>query len=245
MANFDFEKTLADMKAREEDPVWRAENEKAQRAADALARRVAIEERMRALDIMRVPLRAGLPQVLAGIPRHLDPSECGCYSNNREIKCIVPDGYQDTKALAVVRKWLDARKRQPTGWKPILVLLGGVGIGKTSAAAWAASLYPNGAYTKSRQLTAAHRQMFGEARKEWDSMMRAPFLFLDDLGRETDENGVAAVEDLIDERQSKPTIITGNITKENLLARYGDRVKSRLTESSVMVWLQDDDKRHS
>jgi len=244
MANRDFAEMVAEMQARMADPEWQAENARIQERADADARRMARDERVRALDTLMVPLRVGMAQVLATIPRHLDASECDCYKNNREVKCVVPDGYQDTKTLSVVRKWLDIRRKQPANWKPILVLLGGVGIGKTSAAAWAVSMQVSAAYVKSRTLTAAHRQMFGDARKEWDNMMRASMLFLDDLGRETDENGVAAVEDLVDERQGKPTIITGNITKENLLARYGDRVKSRLSESSVMVWLQDEDKRY-
>lgn len=238
----DIEAVLSRLKAQSEDPAFQAEQERKRIESERQDLAHARAHRVRHLERMGIPLRVGMAAVVASIPRHFDPAECQCHRDVNSAKCVVPDGYVDTKAVALVRRWMETRRKQPKAWKPILVILGGVGIGKTTAAAWACE-WRDGMYTKTRTLTAAHRAMFGDQREEWRSMMRSPLLVIDDLGREADEHGIVAVEDAIDERQSHPTIITGNITKAEALSRYGDRVSSRLGESGVVVWLDGEDRR--
>lgn len=236
--------SLERLAKRAEDPAFVAERAREEVKRVASGRREATAQRLKLLEA--VPLRAGLAPLVAAIPRHLDAAECDCTSHlGGALPCVTPDGYEETPCVSLVRRWLDARRKSPQAWKPILVILGGTGIGKTAAGAWAFTRYGGGAYTKVRGLTIAHLSMFGDGEAAWRNMCRAGFAFLDDIGRENDEKGhaVAAVEDFIDERQARPTIITSNLTRANFLARYGTRVASRLAESGVVQWINDRDRR--
>lgn len=225
------EKAMRQAKADAENPEVLARHQRreaakrAERAADRTARLEAI------------PMRVGLAAELARIPRHLDAAACDC-----DARCVVPDGYRDRPAIDLVRRWMDARRAKSAKWRPILVMLGGTGCGKTSAAAWSCAWHA-GSYTKTRALEMAHRAMFGAESQAWQSLMRANMLVIDDIAREPDAHAVAAFEDAIDERQSRPTIVTGNITKAELAQRYGGRVASRLAESGAVVWLDGQDMR--
>lgn len=234
--------SLERLAKRAEDPAFVAERAREEAKRVASGRREATAQRLKLLEA--VPLRAGLAPLVAAIPRHLDAAECDCTSHlGGALPCVTPDGYEDTPCVSLVRRWLDARRKSPQAWKPILVILGGTGIGKTAAGAWAFTRYGGGTYTKSRQLTIAHRSMFGENEAAWRNMCRAGFAFLDDIGRESDEHSIAAIEDFVDERQGRPTIITSNLTRADLLGRYGARVASRLAESGVIQWVKDRDRR--
>lgn len=238
----DWKASLERLAKRAEDPAFVAERARDEAKRVASGRREATAQRLKLLEA--VPLRAGLAPLVAAIPRHLDAAECDCTSHlGGALPCVTPDGYEETPCVSLVRRWLDARRKSPQAWKPILVILGGTGIGKTVAGAWAFTRYGGGTYTKSRQLTIAHRSMFGENEAAWRNMCRAGFAFLDDIGRESDEHSIAAIEDFIDERQGRPTIITSNLTRADLLARYGGRVASRLAESGVIQWVKDRDRR--
>ena len=234
--------SLERLAKRAEDPAFVAERAREEAKRVASGRREATAQRLKLLEA--VPLRAGLAPLVAAIPRHLDAAECDCTSHlGGALPCVTPDGYEETPCVSLVRRWLDARRKSPQAWKPILVILGGTGIGKTAAGAWASTRYGGGTYTKSRQLTIAHRSMFGENEAAWRNMCRAGFAFLDDIGRESDEHSIAAIEDFVDERQGRPTIITSNLTRADLLGRYGARVASRLAESGVIQWVKDRDRR--
>lgn len=234
--------SLERLAKRAEDPAFVAERAREEAKRVASGRREATAQRLKLLEA--VPLRAGLAPLVAAIPRHLDAAECDCTSHlGGALPCVTPDGYEETPCVSLVRRWLDARRKSPQAWKPILVILGGTGIGKTAAGAWAFTRYGGGTYTKSRQLTIAHRSMFGENEAAWRNMCRAGFAFLDDIGRESDEHSIAAIEDFVDERQGRPTIITSNLTRADLLGRYGARVASRLAESGVIQWVKDRDRR--
>lgn len=239
-----FASLMAELERKAQDPEWQAAEAKRRDERERQSQASAQRYRVSLLERLGAPLRVGMPAIIAAIPRHLDPSECQCSRDVNNAKCVVPPGYQDFKAVDLVRRWMDARRKQPAAWKPILVMLSQPGVGKTAASSWAAMRH-NGDYTKTRTLTAAHRAMFGDQAEHWQRLMRSPLLVIDDLGREADEHGVVAVEDAIDERQGRPTIITANMTKAQVLARYGTRVESRLAESGVIVWIDDDDHRRA
>lgn len=235
---------MAELERKAADPVWQAQEAKRAAEVEQRQRWNAHRIRLAMIEAIGAPLRVGMAETIAAIPRHLVAADCECDRDVNGAKCVVPDGYEDWKGVDLVRRWMDARRKQPLAWKPILGILGGTGIGKTVASTWAISRN-DGDYVKTRALTIAHRAMFGDEATAWRKLMRSPLLVIDDLGRETDDHGIAAVEDAIDERQSRPTIITGNITKPQLLSRYGDRVASRLAESGVLVWIDDEDRRRS
>lgn len=149
---------------------------------------------------------------------------------------IVADALEDTHALRLVRRWLEAR---PSPW---LVLLGGTGTGKTVAAAWAIA-HAHGAYISATQLRALM------TRAVWDGddlpdAARSRLLVLDDLGaeKETDpEKFQAALFELLNRRQSERTrtIITSNLSRSRLAdrTRYGDRVVDRINHLAHVVEL--------
>jgi DNA replication protein DnaC len=139
----------------------------------------------------------------------------------------------DTAALAAVRSWLRY------GCRPaFLVLAGGRGVGKTTAASWAIS-ERGGRRVKGGEIATA---------SDFDPgfmapLERASLLVLDDLGAESlDAGGWAAgrFARLIDIRYERdaPTIIATNLTMPAFLARYGEdggRLRDRLREAGRWV----------
>ena len=113
----------------------------------------------------------------------------------------------------------------------IAVLAGGVGCGKTTAAAWWAHRRASRALFV-RSSTFARASRYSAQRDEW---MEAQGLVLDDLGTEyTDEKGalVGDLEELIDifYADRKPLLITTNLAPASFTARYGDRITDRLRQ---------------
>lgn len=144
---------------------------------------------------------------------------------------IVGGALDDTFALRVVKKWLAAT---PT---PALVLLGGVGTGKTVAGAYAAAEL-GGVYLSSTDLRPRL------TRAAWDgdrapTPLHAGFLLLDDLGAEKDKPDDFNPElyKLISARQGRKTrtVVTSNLTREQLAARYDARVIDRLNAMAHVI----------
>ena len=132
----------------------------------------------------------------------------------------------------------------------ILVLNGGVGAGKSCAAAWwltqvakdhLESNYlgkswrwcPRARFVKASWLGRWASSFDRGDRREVEAVSEAPWLVLDDLGIELESASQRqAIEVLIDERNSAmlKTVITTNLSPEAMLARYGARVDSRLRQ---------------
>jgi DNA replication protein DnaC len=143
------------------------------------------------------------------------------------------ESLQETPAVAATRAWLG-------GGKTFLVLEGGVGVGKTYAAAdFAAS--PGGLFVKADAL--ARLSAFDI--EGWERIYRAPRLAIDDLGTERlDEKGWAlgAILACIDRRydDAARTVITTNLSLDAVRERYGKdggRLFDRLREAAEWVQL--------
>jgi DNA replication protein DnaC len=128
----------------------------------------------------------------------------------------------------------------------ILVLAGGTGAGKTSAAAWV-GLEVGGfapGYVRAGEL---------EARGRYDRELRTwlhgrSMLVIDDLGVEVnDQHG--NFRSLLDEvfdmfyGDRKRVVITTNVKRPDVVERYGRRVASRLYETGRWASCGDDDLR--
>lgn len=146
---------------------------------------------------------------------------------------------RDTHAMATARAWLSS-----TAWG--LLMLGGVGRGKSLAAAWL--------WLRLRELDlveadTVHRQRRGvlwlRARVlqnlEWteraEVLRRCATsygLIVDELGGEDQRTG-EAVSDLIEQRgdEQRRTVITTNLEPPRFLERYGDRLVSRLRSGGI------------
>jgi DNA replication protein DnaC len=140
---------------------------------------------------------------------------------------------RDTSARAALQ---DARG--------FVVLIGGVGCGKTVAAAEWLLGRKWGLWVSAIRLARWPRYDDAEVRK----LTMAHSLVIDDLGREfLDEKGsfLALFDELVDERHqaSRPTVATANMTAEAFVARYGERTVSRIRQAGAVVNVDGADMR--
>lgn len=151
-----------------------------------------------------------------------------------------------TPAMTAIETFFDDPK------KLILVLAGGVGTGKTVAAAAAVANYSQSALMIKATDLSAHG-MYGQDNQEfWDTCQAKALLAIDDLGTEPrDEKGYAAAlfETLMDRRYdaAKRTIITTNITADQFKATYcggpTGRLYDRIREVGSFVRVAGDSMR--
>lgn len=156
------------------------------------------------------------------------------------LAAIAADALNTTPALDAVRDWLEA------GTPAILVMLGGVGTGKTVAAAWCVARNPGAAYLKMRDLANLYRAGFGEEHERFVSLTRCGFLAIDELTTERDVDlGRAALHELVDERGSRGlmTLLMANRTAAEIRERYDARTIDRLRADARIVRLTSESMR--
>lgn len=188
--------------------------------------------------------------VLADLPRHLD----GCGVPPGIARLVVAglreQGYQ---AVAVVRSWL---RREDA---PMLLMSGGVGSGKSCAAAESMRLArkpativdDEGTLLASWQWDTAHALFVSAARlsacaswtddggRLWSRARNASVLVVDDLGVESiSDRGpfLSDLHDVLDARYqdtTQRTVITTNLEGKAFVDRYGPRILSRVRERGV------------
>lgn len=200
-----------------------------QRAAEESER--AAEERARELFELRSerisPMRAGLTPVIAN--------------------AICRGEISETETIAEVRRWL----ADPDS-RPIMVLTGFTGTGKTVAAAWALGQV-GGEYVRAVQLAERHTPYSGDIARNVRPLdpSAGELLVLDDLGTERrnssgdrDPRFMPALFDVIDQRQGsmrrgtrwiqRRTLITSNLSIARFREEYAkdERIASRLAQSA-------------
>ena len=144
---------------------------------------------------------------------------------------------RETDALATARAWL-------AGDRAILVLAGGKGVGKTTAASWIASQSPGASFLDAWRLMRV--DTYDEA--TMSRLERCPLLVLDDMGGEyADAKGKLAslVDGLVNARYAdmRRTVVTTNLPAAQFKARYGERVADRIREVGVFVELKGESLR--
>ena len=156
------------------------------------------------------------------------------------LEPILDGAVSATPAITAVREWYDARS------KPVLVLIGGVGSGKTVAAAClvvharASSRHLVTAYAKMRDVANLYRAGFGADAAAFERLIVAGLLVIDELTTERDiDLGRAALHEVIDERgaHGRPTLLLANRTKDEIRSRYDARTIDRLRENAAVVEL--------
>lgn len=154
---------------------------------------------------------------------------------------------KQTEALTAAHSW---------HWqhKPILLLLGAKGIGKSYAAAraylrWVLQNSPKDLWQTSNRwqefaddaasaLCWMHIYKLVNDRDSAETAARAPFLVLDDLASEdATPGGKARVNYVISERYDnlKPTVITGNLSVKDFVERYGERIFDRISHYGTIA----------
>lgn len=162
---------------------------------------------------------------------------------------ILGDELLPTHALVTVRRWLATAMRPVEPGPNMLVLVGGMGTGKTLSAGWAISRHGGLYATVETYLRDYNRwlrdQSFDEksAPAMW-RYKRAQLVVLDELGTEADAALMTrAFERLIDSRQSRRrelTLILGNLSREEFVSRirggtYGARTYDRMKRDARVV----------
>jgi DNA replication protein DnaC len=197
------------------------------------ARREAEEERRAKVEAARV--RSELMRTVEQFPVRRDL-----------LDAIVDGSIGSTKAVEIARRWYDARS------KPFLLMLGGVGCGKTVAAACLAvhaqrgERYVRVEYQKMRDVANLYRAGFGDDAKAFDRLLRTGLLIIDELTTERDADlGRAALHEIVDERSARclPTLLLANRTKAEIRERYDARTIDRWRESAVVIELADQSMR--
>lgn len=141
--------------------------------------------------------------------------------DERGHRAIVNDQPLKTRALHHVQTWL-------LSTRPMLMLLGDTGLGKTCAAAWALAR-KRGYYIKAAEL--ADMRLEKSEKHRYYQHARCGLLVIDELGSERDKGeAIATFDDIVDIRQHPPrrTLLLGNLSKAEFIERYGKRSLSRL-----------------
>lgn len=127
---------------------------------------------------------------------------------------------------------------------------GAAGRGKTFAAAWIYLRWPAGglcaptwfdAGTIIRALTAARAD--GGGGRITNTVQDAGLIVVDDLGtRDPTGPQLDALKALIDARGSRPMIVTGNLSPEEMAVKLDERIASRLC-AGIVIEVKGEDKR--
>lgn len=135
--------------------------------------------------------------------------------------------------------------------RPLLALLGPTGLGKTTAAAWAAFCaareYPwnsqaggGGSWEPIVWLAAADiallQSWFDDGKRQAEESRRAWLLVIDDAGHEKERPAIAALTDLLMRRIDgcRATILTTNLRGREFAGRYGVPVVDRMKASAFV-----------
>lgn len=154
------------------------------------------------------------------------------------LEPIVDGSVGDSAAISAVRSWYESKG------KPVLMLLGGVGSGKTVAAGWLLARITmtersaSARYVKMRDVANLYRAGFGDDAKAFADVIKCGLLVIDELTTERDADlGRAALHEVIDERgtRRRPTLLLANRTKDEIRERYDARTIDRLRECAVVV----------
>lgn len=135
-----------------------------------------------------------------------------------------------------------------------LLFSGDTGLGKTFLSACIARAVADGGYSVVYEsaphlFTKLERAKFGgneDARRETEEYGKCDLLIVDDLGTEMPGQFVnAALYSLVNDRllSGKPTIISTNLTSEDISRRYSSQIASRLRGSYKRVAFLGDDIR--
>lgn len=145
---------------------------------------------------------------------------------------------RETQAVRAVREWASSSK-------PVLVLAGGVGTGKTVAALSHVCSRPmTWQLVRCARLGAMHERWSSDREDHIEALrMRVPLMILDDLGQEemSDRRTVPALLELFDSRKSARTrtIVTTNLTGAQAEKRYPEPMIDRLRESARWIGLEE------
>lgn len=152
------------------------------------------------------------------------------------LRSVVAELQPHPEACALILRWA-AKQDAPR----LFALVGEKGLGKTAGAAWwIASV--DGRYIKARELARLHASRHRDDTERYRGYLRAKYLVIDEVGAEDDRvtvDGVrACLEEVVDERQTRRTLLLGNVTRAQFEARLTSRAADRWAESGYTMELR-------
>lgn len=149
---------------------------------------------------------------------------------------------EETQAVEDVRFWLATPLAK--GARPVVILCGTPGVGKTIAAADAIASTEGARYVKAKRLVGLAASQYGDERRLFVEACTAPLLVIDEIGLEKTEAGAReALLEVIDERLGLRTLIIGNLEEPAVRQRLDPRTLSRLDEVGSFLDVKGEDLR--
>lgn len=167
------------------------------------------------------------------------------------IRKPIKETEQLKNAFNTIEEWLSG-KMNPKNW---LLILGQVGLGKSKLATAICTAYNRVNYSPYSFENTRKWRMYSALQcvsamkiesetNEYSRLLKCSKLFIDDIGTEPDYQMVFGnkrncIQEILYSRYDRnlPTIITSNLTIEQLEKQYGLRVLDRLKEKSVLISL--------
>lgn len=146
-----------------------------------------------------------------------------------DLRRIVHSDIERTEAVDIVDRWISATDLD----RPILLLTGAIGVGKTMASGHAIAASGGGAYVHAAEL----RQRIHPTRADFEAgvvplNLRSSLVVLDDLGTESEPQRSLWSESFalfVERRMSLGrTLVTSNLAKSAFAQRYEPRIVDRL-----------------
>lgn len=193
-------------------------------------------ERAEALGITLAELEVHQERQRASLDRVAAMNGAGSDLEPDDLEALVRGELRDEEPLRAVQGWF----RGP-GVRPILILCGAVGVGKTLAASWAIAEGGGGKLVHAPELG---RRVFPYGHETTIARLEltSAVMVLDDLGTEPDPNEKRWAEALalfVEKRKARGrTIITTNLTPSELRVRYNARILDRLKARAFVVVLE-------
>lgn len=193
------------------------------RKTEADRQGVTVDE-LDALRVKRTELEGRIRAIAAsGITLHRD-----------DFARLANDQLETSKPLAHVKRWLGS-----AGARPMLILCGAVGVGKTLAAAWAIAERRDGVAVRSPDLGMRVFPYTNEMRAGVvEANIRSALFVLDDLGDEDlgDQRWRRAFGAWVEARQMYGvTLVTTNLLKRQFRDRYDARAIDRLNAIATAI----------
>jgi len=179
--------------------------------------------------------------------RQLDDSTAAVYAAQAVPRLLSAGIAKKSLDVLTAPKSTPSLDRARTWWASdswALTMLGGVGTGKTTAAAWLAQQCVTAGAGRDwlvwiRCSEASRRALFGDdAEKQARHARKCSLLVLDDIGTEFNGDGWRNwLSDVLDERymHGRKTVLTSNLAKEDFAVRLGERLVDRLREGGQGV----------
>lgn len=167
---------------------------------------------------------------------------------NVDIDRIIDGRISETEPLRYVTAWLESgasstRKLEGSPqspetsekFRPWLILCGGVGCGKSWAAAHAMLALYGGHYLRASELC-ARIEPWGDEKKLYELASPRNVVVLDDMGAEReDKRFTECLLRVLEARANVPLLITSNLPRTAFRGRYDARVIDRLNHFGLAI----------